>query len=914
MAFNRYNLNKTLKNILVIWVLLLLCNFTFSRSKLLYSSSKNDLSDYKHFSVSSSYDGSFIINVMDDKNQSKAIHALLQNGSTIFIDLNFLNKDIKRIFPLNMKHYLLLYDNNNNQSTGIVLNWSSKIVKENIFVANKTVENSNIVAIPDVRLSSFIISSKDVRTVNWIVYNLPQDESSIVDDLIYDTFVLSDNSSLRFIFPTIDGSYGFITTELSYEINGIFNAPVPILSIYYMFLTPLTHQISKKFLLHYARNVSEISYISCSPSYNEIGNVCLITELVENFQNNSLFITYQVDFLSSGSVVEVHALYFQLMYTNYSVQYDCQPLFYGGVVITSWNVKNNIIKRDINSRVSTSTPSATNVNNYGGDVAPIPPALFINFTTRIISPDGNEIGWDFGSIKSNLTPTSAQFYVMKNNTYTLYVVYGSDNGSNAWDIFVTDLPKFKEDFGYENPNIISTYPTINETVSPYNITFIAITFSNSISKSLNNIIIYQIDIITKQFKPRKIFSGSSNYCVILNNTFKCNVSSSIFNQWNSSYMITMDDNFVKFATTNEPSYGIEKNKWIFKTASRTVPEQYSDKAIGVVRLTQDGTRQYDSRSPSDKSEFLNNLRQELITSIPINSERLQLTNRIQYDPSVSSQYLLQIEILPTKDPYQDSVSRIVKSITELIKDESTIIYMNNYTKYLDSSYGFTININLWDEIKWKLLGLLIGCIILLAIALWARSKYPEGQSFTICQIAFIFVGLILDILFIAKNGKDVPWLYFPSIIILIDSIIFNMVIALILITREIRTNLLFIKWLNKYKSIVSAFTICSSADISLFEFLTSKFASFEIFNAPISDFTICWIYWGTIINIFIKNIPQLVIQILYYIFTVKYEAIPFLTLITGSIALLNTIILKLFKYFSGREESLHQTTYDICNY
>ncbi|CAG8675250.1 10368_t:CDS:2, partial [Gigaspora rosea] len=107
-----------------------------------------------------------------------------------------------------------------------------------------------------------------------------------------------------------------------------------------------------------------------------------------------------------------------------------------------------------------------------------------------------------------------------------------------------------------------------------------------------------------------------------------------------------------------------------------------------------------------------------------------------------------------------------------------------------------------------------------------------------------------------------------------------MVIAMILITREIRTNDLFINWLNKYKSIISVFTICSSADIALFEFLTLRFAGFEIFNAPFSDFTKCWIYWGTIINIFIKNIPQLVIQILYYEFTAKYEAIPFLTLLT----------------------------------
>ncbi|KAF0561758.1 hypothetical protein F8M41_019378 [Gigaspora margarita] len=230
---------------------------------------------------------------MNDKNQSKAIHALLQNGSTIYIDLN-------------MKHYLLLYDNDNNQSTGIVLDWSKKVVKDIIFAANKTVENSNIVTMSDVHLSSFIISSQDIGTVNWIVCNLPQDESSILDYLAYDTFVLSDNSSLSFIFPTTDGIYGFITTELSYEINSILNVPVPIVSIYYMSLTPLTHQISKKFLLHYARNV---------------------------------------DFLSSGSVIGVHALYFQLMYTNYSVQYNCQSLFYGGAVITSWSVEDNIIKK-----------------------------------------------------------------------------------------------------------------------------------------------------------------------------------------------------------------------------------------------------------------------------------------------------------------------------------------------------------------------------------------------------------------------------------------------------------------------------------------------------------------------------------------------------------------------------------------
>ncbi|CAG8450700.1 10334_t:CDS:2 [Dentiscutata heterogama] len=233
----------------------------------------------------------------------------------------------------------------------------------------------------------------------------------------------------------------------------------------------------------------------------------------------------------------------------------------------------------------------------------------------------------------------------------------------------------------------------------------------------------------------------------------------------------MDDNFVKFDSTNEPTYGIKENKWIFKTISRQKQEQYSDKAIGVVRLTQDGTRLYDSLSQTKQSEFLNNFQQELIISIPMNSERLQLTNRI-----VPSQYLLQIEILPTKDLYQDSVSQIVNTITELIKDKDTIIYMNNYTKYLDSSYGFIIN----------------------------RTKLHDFSN------GFYFRWATL---FIVINGKDVPWLNLRN-----------------------KKKFLFIKWLKKYKTIASVFTICSSVDITLFEFLTSRFAGFEIFDAPFSDF------------------------------------------------------------------------------
>ncbi|CAG8807014.1 32613_t:CDS:2, partial [Gigaspora margarita] len=90
------------------------------------------------------------------------------------------------------------------------------------------------------------------------------------------------------------------------------------------------------------------------------------------------------------------------------------------------------------------------------------------------------------------------------------------------------------------------------------------------------------------------------------------------------------------------------------------------------------------------------------------------------------------------------------------------------------------------------------------------------------------------------------------------------------------------------------------ANVALLEFLTSNFAGFPTFNAPFSKSVK---YWVTIINTFIKSIPQLVIQGLYLRYTVEYKAIPFLTLLVSVIALLNDIILKLFKFFGSRNES-----------
>lgn len=189
---NKLNiLVKALTNFIFYWafvcfILLLLYDFTVYgqlqqlNSRLIYSSSRNDLPDYNNiFEVKSTDDASLLIMSKNNKNQYKSIRALLPNGPTIDIELNFLDKNITHIFPLTMKYYLLLYGqkiNSNMQVSGIVLDYDKQIIKDNLSVANGTIdeiEYLDLYLVMDTRLSSFLIyyvnhTKKSISTLDYI--------------------------------------------------------------------------------------------------------------------------------------------------------------------------------------------------------------------------------------------------------------------------------------------------------------------------------------------------------------------------------------------------------------------------------------------------------------------------------------------------------------------------------------------------------------------------------------------------------------------------------------------------------------------------------------------------------------------------------------------------------------------------
>ena len=100
-----------------------------------------------------------------------------------------------------------------------------------------------------------------------------------------------------------------------------------------------------------------------------------------------------------------------------------------------------------------------------------------------------------------------------------------------------------------------------------------------------------------------------------------------------------------------------------------------------------------------------------------------------------------------------------------------------------------------------------------------------------------------------------------STIFLIVPIVFNSVLAFTILMREISKNAKFQEWFGQNARIISVITLLAGADVEAITFLGSKFAGLKMFSAPLSKTALNYVFWGSTLNLFIEDIPQLVIQV-----------------------------------------------------
>jgi hypothetical protein len=181
------------------------------------------------------------------------------------------------------------------------------------------------------------------------------------------------------------------------------------------------------------------------------------------------------------------------------------------------------------------------------------------------------------------------------------------------------------------------------------------------------------------------------------------------------------------------------------------------------------------------------------------------------------------------------------------------------------------------------------------------------------KVSLIVLDTANDILFITKqkndlvlNGLFVPRYLFPTIFFLLNlimififvwicSLLFvcfpffiNTCLAFKIFTFEIRGNSKFEVWYKDNSKLAGIITLFSSGNVELLHLLNSKYAGLEIFDAPFSPRALYLILWGGIINMFIEDIPQLLIQVKFF-FLKKKNHLNNDTILKLSLSLLDII-------------------------
>ncbi|CAG8763941.1 25780_t:CDS:2, partial [Gigaspora margarita] len=746
-----------------------------------FLSSNSKISDVKQFS-----DGKLII-LTENNTEFKLI---FRNGTIkTFSNFKNLTNDVPtQIFPLSDDLMIIMFCNIGTPCTnGTIIDLNGNVINKNVQLGGITTLTTN--NMPDV---GFLGVSYTNNTIRWIKFRFPQNNAESNLQINSGTIHAHANYSIKNVtlFNNIDGSHAIV---------------------YSSFLSSIHED------LVYISNPSYFTTSICF--YNEdtkiVNDPIQIYDSLQNKVNQTTFIC-RSDFISNNSTSNICIIGLNYspssnITTNIAAITDLWLISFSslGTVFQSKSFVYHALDRNASGGISpTIIPSDTQY-----DITPLPFGELLAINTGVNT-----------SIQGpNNTLEHVAFYD---------VIYSNRSYGPG-----LPLKQTIDVAGYENPNIISTNParnTLNSTVLvPFKITTFNISFSIQVIRSTGNISIYQSDNL------RQIFPTNSKYCTTYNGSstisgmiLSCTILPSTFNRENQTYMITAENNFVKSASNNEPLIGIEKDIWMVSTSKRK-------STTGTLRLTEDGTKYY--KRLSSKKNFYEMLQNQLVDCIPLyDMNRLVSTNRATTDPNFHKQFLVEFLINQADSLTDPDVKTIITDLNTLIinKDASCLV-KQNLSIFLDSTYGFQQSPNLWNEIKFYLLGLGAICLIFVAIYLWSRKNYPEGDTFSIFKVTLITLDFVLNVLFILTNGHEFDDLF---------------------ISRETRDNFQFREWFTENSNILAVLTILSGADIESLTLFCSMFGGYKIFSAPFSINAINWINYGSILNIFIEDLPQLIIQ------------------------------------------------------
>ncbi|RIB25711.1 hypothetical protein C2G38_2241218 [Gigaspora rosea] len=862
-----------------------------------------------------------------------------------FDPINFCPVDKIEIHPLIGKFILVLYLNSTNPgSTGnnilvqyaaMIINQNGKVIQNNLpllsppFMSNtsvktKTVSNSN-----GDFLWTFKLDNND--SITYAKFTLQKLNTAINDPTAPPIFTMStsgifhipNNLNLQLqnytTFSTFYGHFAIVFTA-GYSTS---TSTTSQLFVYCTFLIAETNNLINPLLIYNpTTSLSSLEIMKCGESSFEGTAFKCFLSTIQSISNSISRV--QVSFLLTGFVTEITSIPIGNTSSNSIRTIFFDPLYFGGYLQRIYLNSNEIIGNifDIKGNLKGNWDlSFTN----------------LNFSNMIIKGGTNGIDGGVG--------------VFRNNSVIL--VLGDGGNGVTWSVVTTDLVKiYTPNQSLINPNIASTSLPINTTV-PLDTSTMSITFNKPISLSNGNISIFQflssINSSNNGVLLRQTFSGTSKFCSLDSSktVITIPILQSTFNQPKAVYFIKIDDGFVRNEATDMALIGVVDGFWTVLTLD--YDDSYSDTATALLKLSNDLFNTLATNSSQLLPQFLSQLSQ--IT--PVSLSRLSFPSNLKFTSINSTQNDLRIPIIiGTERSGEMRSARVISDLDVLIRNHDiSPIGIMNLTAGIDKDFGVQWNSNVFQEYKFLLLGLLLGVVAILIIWYLVTRKQSDGNKYIILILMLILTDFTLDLLFIWFYGRDVSWLFNPSIILIFVPLSIYTTFSVLFILHEMSENPLFHDYYRRHTFltlIIALFSCINSEFFHLLDshlftsnsdqnpkkktienmpgewryiedenenkniFKTLKWIFINLFKATYSERAIIWLWWMNVLGIFMQDIGQFVIQILYKQNTIVYYIIPLLTLITSSTIVAVKLIILIWhtaKYINYRR----RRTYSISD-
>ncbi|CAG8473734.1 1045_t:CDS:10, partial [Scutellospora calospora] len=616
------------------------------------------------------------------------INSINLNVTGIIPDFNFCKtkvgrtyKNYLKVYPLITENILVTYVNSTDVFSasvyGLLISWKGEIISSTFLrkapVKNKSVSPPGTLYFPRNRnLIGFVYAAlqPDTGDIDWGLFTMPIPTNNRQINLTREGVIKNDGGSMiNFVaFPTAAGDYCLVVAR-SYDVSNTSSPQFDItlqshlkVDAHFIYTTETGNTIPSMLYSSSIENLNVFA-IACSADYSGLGNMCHLYFANDNSTMAYPF-TLNIVFLSIGSVDRAvsNELGLNIRTTDYL---SLDPLYYQGFLLT--------VHR----------PQQTGQIIYG---------YMINATGQFVS------NWTLPQpFKTN--STEDVYGILPNNS----IAYALQTDASNWTIDYKKLPMMTMlgDNGYFNPQINSTFPSIDDTV-PLRTNKISINYKQAVTLSDGNISVFQLQDIYGDNLLRQTYSGTSGYCNLTTDslTITCYILESTFNLPNAVYYVLVDPDFVRLNSSNEPLLGIEKLVWAFKS-SQAIIEPYSAIIKSIIRLDVAGTASFENLTSEGKKEFINQINHELATCVPVKVTRFHNEHDYQYDPqSFEKRILLPLTIFGNSNIIENSSIIKNSSIIEenslhvfwdldvLIKNSNlTLISRMKNTKLLDSRFG-----------------------------------------------------------------------------------------------------------------------------------------------------------------------------------------------------------------------------------